>query len=252
MAKDERLWMRFPIDMHRHPIFARLNADVRWTFVEMNGEARIAKNDGVFNEADAEFMWPVEHLTALVNSHPVRAVVLHEGGKYIIREYGQHQFPEADREALALKRSESGKAGAAKRWGSKPMASDSNGMASAKQTVANTWQPIAESESESELETERLITTGSQSGLSPVTRENADGDMTDYYEPVKQVLMHEAAIPNPTPGEIHAWVTFLASKARTAVKDERAYAISAAERFPDEVDRWFVKHRRNQMRAVNQ
>ena len=92
----------------------------------------------------------------------------------------------------------------------------------------------------------------SQSGLSPVTRENADGDMTDYYEPVKQVLMHEAAIPNPTPGEIHAWVTFLTSKARTAVKDERAYAISAAERFPDEVDRWFVKHRRNQMRAVNQ
>lgn len=251
MAKDERMWMRFPIDMHRHPIFTRLAPDVRWTFVEMNGEARIARNDGVFDETDAEFLWPVEHLTALVRSHPDRALVLHEGGKYIIREYGQHQFTEADREALAAKRSESGKAGAAKRWGSKPMASDSKGMASAKQTMASTWQPIAESESESELETERLITTSSQSGLSPVTRAG-DGDMTDYYEPVKQVLMHEAAIPNPTTGEIHAWVTFVASKARTVVKDERAYAISAAERFPDEVDRWFVKHRRNQMRAVNQ
>ena len=248
MAKDERLWMRFPIDMHRHPIFTRLNADVRWTFVEMNGEARIAKNDGVFNEADAEFMWPVEHLTALVNSHPVRALVLHEGGKYIIREYGQHQFTEADREALAAKRAAAGAAGGRKSGEARRKQAEAN----AKQVLSKPKQTEPESESESELETERLITTDSQSGLSPVTRENADGDMTDYYEPVKQVLMHEAAIPNPTAGEIHAWVTFLTSKARTVVKDERAYAISAAERFPDEVDRWFVKHRRNQMRAVNQ
>lgn len=249
MAKDERLWMRFPIDMHRHPIFTRLAPDVRWTFVEMNGEARIARNDGVFDETDAEFLWPVEHLTALVRSHPDRALVLHEGGKYIIREYGQHQFTEADREALAAKRSAAGAAGGRKSGEARRKQNEAN----AKQVLSKPKQtePESESESESELETERLITTSSQSGLSPVTRAG-DGDMTDYYEPVKQVLMHEAAIPNPTTGEIHAWVTFVASKARTVVKDERAYAISAAERFPDEVDRWFVKHRRNQMRAVNQ
>lgn len=74
--------------------------------------------------------------------------------------------------------------------------------------------------------------------------------MTDYYESVKQVLLHDAAIPAPTTDEIHAWVSYVASKSRTAVKDERAYAIRAAERAPTEVDDWFVKHRNNQLKAV--
>lgn len=102
MAKDRRLWMTFPIDFHRHPKIARLPVDVRWTFVEMNGEARIADNDGVFDAEDAEFNWPPEHLEALLGSHPTRPLVVRDSeGHYVIREYAKHQQTREERERFA-------------------------------------------------------------------------------------------------------------------------------------------------------
>lgn len=93
--------------------------------------------------------------------------------------------------------------------------------------------------------------TSSQSGLSHVTRENVDGDWTDRKETLRQLLTHDAGIPEPTDEEIAAWGTYVLAKAKTVVHDEIAYLDGAITRFPDEVDTWFVKHRRNQMRAVN-
>lgn len=137
MPKDQRLYMTFPNDFHRHPKLVRLPVEVRWTFVEMNGEARIADNDGVFTAEDAEFMWPVEHLNALVGSHPTRPLLVHSGDTYVIREYAEHQQTKAEREELTRKRSEAGRAGGL-----------AKGQASAKQVLSEPKQSQAELEKE--------------------------------------------------------------------------------------------------------
>lgn len=111
MPKDPRLYMTFPIDAHRHPKLMRLDVAVRWTFFEMNGEARIADNDGVFDATEAEFLWPKEHLDALVSSHPTRPLILREGDLYVIREFDQHQYTRAEREAASIRNTENGRKG---------------------------------------------------------------------------------------------------------------------------------------------
>src|SRR5690349_2319487 len=103
--------MTFPIDIHRHPKVSRLPAEVRWAFIEMNGEARIADNDGVFAADEAEFMWPREYLDALVASHPSRPLVLREGETYRIREFGEHQDTRADREERSARNTANGARG---------------------------------------------------------------------------------------------------------------------------------------------
>ncbi|MGF3056186.1 hypothetical protein [Microbacterium sp. YY-01] len=99
--KDKRLYMTFPNDVHRHPKIKRLPPEVRWTFIEMNGEARIADNDGRFAAEDAEFLWSQDHLEALMRSHPTRPLVVRDGTDYVIREYAKHQQTRAERERLA-------------------------------------------------------------------------------------------------------------------------------------------------------
>lgn len=91
--------------------------------------------------------------------------------------------------------------------------------------------------------------TSSQSGLSPIPR--GDGDWTDRIETIRQLLTHDAGIPEPSNDEIVAWGTYVLARAKTVVHDEVAYLDGAITRFPDEVDTWFVKHRRNQLREVN-
>ncbi|QMU97821.1 hypothetical protein FVO59_11845 [Microbacterium esteraromaticum] len=125
MAKDERLYMTFPIDFHRHPKVVRLPVEVRWTFVEMVAESRIADDDGIIPAEHAEFMWPKDHLDALVGSHPTRPLVVRDGDFYVLREYAKHQQTRAEREALATKRAEAGRKGGL----AKSQASASSGLA---------------------------------------------------------------------------------------------------------------------------
>ncbi len=157
MPKDQRLYVTYPIDMHRHPKLSRLSVEARWAFVEMNGEARIADNDGRFSAEDAEFLWPVRLLEELATSHPARPLVMRDTdtGEYLIREYAEHQQTRAEREALSAKRAEAGRKGGKSR-------------ASGKQMLSPSEQPQAESESESESEdlTDYLQ---SQSNLSRAT-----------------------------------------------------------------------------------
>lgn len=109
--KDRRLYFTVPLDFTRHPKVTRLPVEVRWTFIEMLSDARTADNDGRFEAVDAEFMWPVEHLRALVDSHPLRPLVAREGDCYVLREYAKHQFTRADRERLAEVSRENGRKG---------------------------------------------------------------------------------------------------------------------------------------------
>jgi hypothetical protein len=167
--KDERLYMTFPIDMPRHPKLTRLSVAAKWAFVEMNGEARIADNDGVFTVEEAEFMWPVEVLDELVGSHPTRPLVERDGDRYVLREFAKHQQTRAEREELRAKRVEAGRKGGL-----------AKSQASAKRALGLTEQTQAQSESESESE---LLTTDVTYETLSVTeipaREETDATVMD-------------------------------------------------------------------------
>lgn len=166
--------MTFPIDIHRHPKLRKCTPAARWTFVEMNGEARIAENDGVFSRAEAEFMWPIKHLEELINSHPTRPLVERSRWKYIIRDYAEHQLTKADREELTSKRKAAGRKG---------------GEANAKHLLSKKKQTEAESESESELKLDRQ--TDVTTDITSVTKVNAresDEDDNEYIRDQIQQL----------------------------------------------------------------
>lgn len=247
MAKDERLWMRFPIDMHRDMKVARLSDEAFRVFFAMNGEARLEQNDGVFDKEDAEFRWPATILAELAASHPTEPLVIATADTYTLRRYARHQFTEADRERLSDKRAEAGKAGAQKRWGSKPMANDGKPMASAKQMVAGAmandgkaWQAIAESESESELDKD-LTNTGS---VSPVSDRARNAGLTDrgIRSIINAVSLH--CDIDATEAEAVELAEYVASKAKTAVKSPAAYVRNAIETGPSEISAWFRAARR--------
>lgn len=220
MPRDRRLYMTFPIDFHRHPKVTRLAPEVRWTFVEMNGEARIAKNDGVFLVDEAEFMWPAEHLAALAASHPTKPLLTTDGERYTIRDYAEHQFTEADREELSRKRSEAGAKGGKAR-------------ANAKHLLSNPEQTQAESESESGDSTK----THMSQSLDTRAR-----DSTDSFE-VSEVTALMAS---------RAGIADLAVVERTirsklglrldayAVMAVAAHLIGKAKTYPDAPDRYVL------------
>lgn len=169
MPRDARLYMTFPIDFHRHPKLTRLPVDVRWTFVEMNGEARLADNDGRFSAEDAEFMWSADHLTALLTSHPSRPLVVRDGTDYVIRDYGEHQETRATREERVRRNRENGAKGG--RPPKNPPATDPKpaGFPFGTDPQPTETQTKAESESESEGLLPRLTESQSSSNRARVS-----------------------------------------------------------------------------------
>lgn len=143
MPRDQRLYMTFPNDMHRHPKLVRLSVEARWAFIEMNGEARLADNDGLFTAEDALYYWSAELLAELCRSHPTRPLVVHDeaANTYLIRDYAEHQQTRAEREALSEKRANAGRIGGRR-------------QASAKQLLSTSEQSQAEKELEREKERE--------------------------------------------------------------------------------------------------
>lgn len=237
--KDERLFMTFPNDMHRHPKLTRISVAARWAFIEMNGEARLHNNDGVFSAEDAEFMWSPDLLAELVGSHPSKPLVQRVDDTYVIREFAKHQQTKADREALAQKRSEAGKAGAAKRWHG-----DSKAMASAKQMVGKPKQAIAESESESESELQTDLTSISSQSANPLAVDNFRTDSIQEseeqiagaralaatqkldLEKIRQLAFEQCA-RDLTFGEALRLGNLIVSKSRVRVSKPTAYVVHA-------------------------
>lgn len=237
--KDERLFMTFPNDMHRHPKLTRISVAARWAFIEMNGEARLNDNDGVFSAEDAEFMWAPDLLAELVDSHPSKPLVKRVNDTYVIREYAKHQQTKADRESLAQKRSEAGKAGAAKRW-----RGDGKPMASAKQKVGKPKQAIAESESESESELKTDLTSISSQSVTPLAVDNFRTDSIQEseeqiagaralaatqkldLEKIRQLASEQCA-RDLTFGESLRLGNLIVSKSRVRVSKPTAYVVRA-------------------------
>ncbi|GAA1148074.1 hypothetical protein GCM10009651_36000 [Microbacterium natoriense] len=115
MPRDKRLYMTFPIDFWTHPKVVRLSDAAFRAFVESNGHSRMIESDGRIEAEDAEFMWKPDVLAELLKSHPTRPLMLRVGDEYVLRDYAEHQFTKADRDALTEKKSRAGRASAESR-----------------------------------------------------------------------------------------------------------------------------------------
>jgi hypothetical protein len=255
MPRDKRLYMTFPIDFHRHPKLLRLPVEVRWTFVEMNGEARIAQNDGVFQADEAEFMWPVSHLNALCTSHPSRPLVIRTETAYVIRDYAEHQLTNDDRERMAeVSRSNGAKGGRPRKNPDETQTKPSR-VRNETQTKPGQTQPFAESESksESEIETDPLTDMGTdtQSSHEPY----ATGSGPDLFDDITLQKAQRVGIKDlptvltrlrsvidgplsPNGGVELAWV--IVDKAKhQPVKNVDAYVATACRNTPDDVRHYY-------------
>ena len=243
MPRDSRLYMTFPIDFHRHPKLQKLPVDVRWTFVEMNGEARLADNDGTFDEDDAEFMWPLEHLDALVRSHPTRPLVLHENGCYVIRDYAEHQETRASREERSRRNTENGRKG-----GRPPKNRPETDPVPSRFPFGTEPQPTethtkAESESESE---DSSKTSESQSSsnrarvstdaipVSAMTKRLADQRGITSLRSVVDAIGRHCAV-TVTADQAFQVSVWLLDKAKTSPAAPQRYVTAAIAKSPAEV-----------------
>ncbi|WP_136057280.1 hypothetical protein [Microbacterium sp. K24] len=227
--------MTFPNDFHRHPKLRNQPAEVKWAFVEMNGEARIADNDGRFSAEDAEFLWTPEILAALIASHPVRPLVIRDGTDYVIREYSKHQQTKADREALTAKRAEAGRKGGL----AKAQASASNGQADGGK------QKHSQSQSQSHQ-------TSTHVSESPSLDNRASGATDDQSEPYRSTLASQygidvmrirahivdklgMALEPPDVVNVSIWVL---NKIKEPPRAPTKYVLGAITRSPAEVQQY--------------
>lgn len=208
MPRDKRLWMTFPIDMHRHPKVTRLPLSARWAFFEMNGEARIDDNDGIFPAVEAEHQWGKKILDQLVSSHPTRPLVVRDGDVYRIREFAEHQETRADREARVERNAKNGKLGGRPRKnpvgsesvsGGNPVGSDS--LAAGNRTVTH-GNP--ESESESETDTYKTSQSSHVGNRASNAIDSTDPDLihvSRYGIDIPAVIAKVEAVYGQTPNE---------------------------------------------------
>lgn len=239
MPRDARLYQTYPIDFHRHPKVTRLSVLARWTFVEMNGEARCAENDGRFPAEEAEFLWEKVALDELVASHPTRPLVIRVGDDYVIRDYAEHQFTKADREELSRKRAEAGAKGAA--------AKASKRQASAEQVLSKVQQPQAESESRSEsedfysrsksqsLDTRARVSTDAIEVSAMTKRLAAQKGITSLRVVVDAIHRHTTV--RVTADQAFQLSTHLLDKSKTWPDAPQRYVLRCIERNPAEVEK---------------
>jgi len=235
VPRDERLYQTYPIDFHRHPKVTRLSDAAFRAFVAMNGEARIANNDGQFDAVDAEFMWDAAVLAELVMSHPTRPLVMRVDNQYVIRDYSEHQLTNADRERLAEISRKNGAKGGRPR---KPRETHAG---------SEKTQPFAESESESGIE----ITT--KTSKSQSRNDDANHETDSYTSAVIEGIGNRAGIIDPPTlaAAVHSWtgrnvhpdrlptlVNHLVGKSRQNVKSAQAYVMSCLASSPLEVQQF--------------
>ena len=160
MPRDQRLFMTFPIDFWTHPKVSRLSDAAFRAFVEANGHSRMRETDGVLEADDAEFLWKPEVLAELVASHPSRPLMVRlESGEYLLRDYAEHQFTKADRDALSEKRATAARIGAEKRAKAQQV------PASAEQVPSTREQSPAGIGKEIELEKEKIKNVSAPAAL---------------------------------------------------------------------------------------
>lgn len=223
MPLDKRFYMTFPNDFHRHPKLTRLPVEVRWAFVEMNGEARIADNDGVFTVEEAEFLWPKSVLDQLVRSHPTRPLVLLEGDQYVIRDYADHQETRERRAERKATNTVNGRRGGRPR--KNPTETDS--VTERNRTIT---EPKAELEIEIEIEREGYVTEDSlvSSEVVPTSRPDVDFILGVLEE---ELARNGNKIPRRTKRNIDAARLLIDRDGKTVDQIVRAIRWSQADEF---------------------
>jgi hypothetical protein len=245
MPRDKRLYMTFPIDFHRHPKLRRLPVEVRWTFVEMNGEARIADNDGMFTIDDAEFEWGREHLDALVTSHPTRPLVIRTDTHYVIREFPEHQETRASREERKARNAANGAKGGRPRKNPIETHSVSSGLPRGTDSQATETQHKAESESESEDSSTKTLESQSSSRRASVLTDSFEvSEITQRAAAHKGVDVHDIARAVHKLGlqvDAHgamALANHLLEKAKTYPSAPQRYVLGCFEQSPHEIAKY--------------
>jgi len=245
MPRDPRLYMTFPNDIHRHPKITRLAPEVRWAFIEMNGEARIADNDGIFPAEDAEFTWGRSTLDALVASHPSRPLVVRVDDTYVIRDYAEHQETRAAREERRKRNAENGAKGGRPKKNPGVTESVSSGLPDLTQRQANETHTKAESESESE---DFYSPSKSQSRSN---RASVSTDPIEVPEMTRRLAAQKGitslrvlvdAIHSHTSCRVTAAQAFqlavdLLDKAKTYPDAPQRYVVSCVKRNPAEIEK---------------
>lgn len=230
MPRDQRLYMTFPNDFHRHPKITRLSLEARWAFVEMNGEARIADNDGVFDAADAEFVWGAEIMAALVASHPVRPLVIRVGETYVIREYAEHQQSRAEREELSAKRAEAGRKGGL----AKSQANASHPPSRHQQTQAESESEDFYSPSKSQSSSSRARVSTDAIPISAMTKRLAGQQgVTNLRAVVDSVAAHCGV--RITADQAYQLALHVLGKRKTPPESGQRYVLAAIEMSPAEI-----------------
>ncbi|MGR4009180.1 hypothetical protein [Leucobacter sp. 1207-22] len=245
--KDLRLYFKVPNDFHRHPKVRRLSDAAFRTFIEMIGESRIEDNDGVFTAEDAEFNWDPEVLNELATSHPSRPLIVHDGERYVNREYAKHQQTRGEREEAAVVARRNGAKGGRPRKSKSETQGVLGGNPDPKLGEPSGTQTKPESESESELHDLLLtesVSLGSngRENLTRLTQEEitrakntASGLSVDLEKVIQSAalldrsLNHQEALKLPV---------IILAKAKNDPKRPAAYVASVMKNSEFEVQQW--------------
>jgi hypothetical protein len=191
--KDDRLYMRFPIEFPDDPKIAPMSTEAKWALVEMVAYSRRQNLDGVIPRKYAEHRWG-DVLDELLEADAESPFLTYdEVYGYTLTKYDKHQFTSNDLAQLRERKSQAGRKGAAKRWHGDDSAIAA-AMADASQSDdrahGKKW-PESESESELELETSLTDVTNSV-GQSPT--QSADSLTDDQVRLVTKAKEHALAL----------------------------------------------------------
>lgn len=133
MAKDDRIWGKFAVDMPDNPKILPLSDKAFRCLIEATLYSRRMLTDGFLASRLAVAKWGVDALQELASNDPERPSLVEVDGGWQIRDYADHQDTraevEARRERARIAGSSGGKAKAAnvKRPASKPLSNPSSG-----------------------------------------------------------------------------------------------------------------------------
>jgi|GEM_PF-1741420 len=155
-SKDLRLYARFDIAMDEHPKVMLLSDAAFRALIEATFYARRQMTDGFLDDRVALRKWGSDVVGELASNHDERPSFEAVDGGWQIRDYAEHQTTRADIEA----KREAGRKGGlakAKQAASTSVAGarDSQDSASSKglaEGVANVYESLAKTETETELE----------------------------------------------------------------------------------------------------
>ena len=164
MPRDTRPYLTYPIGYTLHPRLDMLTDAAFRAFHEMNDYCRTNRTDGRILKPLAAKRWPARALTELVKGDGDRPLVILDGDAYLLRSYEEHQFTNADAEALRQKRIEAGRAGGrasgeARRNQGAASASKQKGSKAEASASANASRASKQNEAESESEVNYLTDT---------------------------------------------------------------------------------------------